>query len=665
MRNRQRWTVVYALFLLLIPLGTTLASPPPLQIETTFLPPTESPLTGSPTPELASDEPRSPRIILVMDISGSMETHVLPDFEELPEDVQELVSQLEEIDNGAEIVDIDTKTKAIEKSDEVIASNEAINKSYIKVEEFFRDQGFKSIQSFASQFGLELAQDSCDPQVALAMVISRTWEELEPYFSTICPLGASDELKEKIHERLSYLDDPDYQTLISTYYDALQAQDDLFTNLGYYDLLNQRENLLQSKGYYNILDKIEARAEELGYPTRLDLAKVASATLIDLSKLDDISGSTDSRIGLVQFSDDPYLIMPLSDQFDSLKTVIETLQSQGGTNIGGGLQLALDEIGEADPNHPALIILMSDGNPTRGMTSDQILALLAPRAADAGIQICTAGFASKEDEIDAELMNALADQTKGKYAFAKTGEELLNFFVSCRQGLLSNIVSQLQGNVLAGEVKDAGTVDVPEDTAGVKLTLNYLDGELEMVLTDPQGQEVTEEYPGYQTQKEANVQLSTLKDPTPGEWHLTIKSITAPQKGSIYNILVSMTERQITPTPVPSATPTPSPGFLSGGALPAAIGGCLCLGLLLLAIAGAVVFILRRRGNAPPPTPTPVATPPAQPPEAPSTEPGFDAGATLVSQSKRSEASDTSDLSATIVHRPQKEEESDDSTSAV
>lgn len=599
---------------LTLPARPTAAAPQP-QLSTAGPTPTATvpiPITTFDPPSIGDP---GPQIILVMDISGSMEARVFP--EDVPEDVLALQSQLKDLEESEDVLELKATAEEIEKSTEFVAAQDVVDEAYLAVEDYFPAHGLKSAQAVTTKLELLMAEGSCaTTENAYLIATARDIQEANGQLNTDCGFDLDPEIRIEMVTLLAYIEDPEYAELIAHFYDAYDAQDQLMASIGYYDALNQVSDLLVSRGYNEIYTQLETRAIELGYPTRLELAKAAASTLIDLSRLDDVSGGYQTRIGLVVFSNSGRLLMPLTEDFDLVDDQVQLLYPYGGTNISSGLELALENFPTTnDPDRPALIVLMSDGQPVSGLgyTSEQIIERQTPSLNEAGVEVCTAGFATSEDEIDAELMEQLAVQTDGDYGFARTGEELLGFFARCRQSLMDEIASALTGSAVTGAVAEAGSFEVPENTGEVKVNLTWLEGNLELLLIDPAGDEVIAGTEGYTTQREGNVQLTTITNPTPGTWSARVRSIESPEKGSLFNILVSLVEQQqptATPTLEPTAEPTDAPasGGVLGGMLPYVLGGCLCLTVLIALGGGAAALITRRMRR------TPDALPPSQPP---------------------------------------------------
>ncbi len=128
-------------------------------------------------------------------------------------------------------------------------------------------------------------------------------------------------------------------------------------------------------------------------PSRLARAKL---TLQDL-----LSQLTGDRVGLVAFAGTAFLQAPLTIDYDAVLNAADELDSDlipmGGTNLGAGIDLALEAFGKAEAGNRA-ILLMSDGEPTAdNEQADGVKA--ATRAAEAGVKVFTMGFGTNEGSL--------------------------------------------------------------------------------------------------------------------------------------------------------------------------------------------------------------------------------------------------------------------------
>jgi Ca-activated chloride channel family protein len=170
------------------------------------------------------------------------------------------------------------------------------------------------------------------------------------------------------------------------------------------------------------------------------------------------------QIGIVSFSDFGILSQAPTRDKGAVNRAIDRLQPQRGTNIGGGLQAALDAIYEgsdtprpgaqnqspfapAQPTPapgaeaakappPATIVLLSDGQSNTGPSP----LAVADEAVLAGIKVYTIGIGTPQGTVlriqgrnvftrlDEETLQAVADATGGKYLSAQDENELGNVY---------------------------------------------------------------------------------------------------------------------------------------------------------------------------------------------------------------------------------------------
>jgi Ca-activated chloride channel family protein len=156
------------------------------------------------------------------------------------------------------------------------------------------------------------------------------------------------------------------------------------------------------------------------------------------------------KIGVVSFSDYGALVAPPTRERKQVVDAIRRLRPQRGTNIGGGLQAALDAIYEGvdgDPidssrtpssneatakGPPASIVLLSDGQSNTGPQPERV----AEEAVDNGVKVYTIGIGTPQGTIlqiqgrnvftrlDETALRNVADLTGGRYFNAQDEGEL-------------------------------------------------------------------------------------------------------------------------------------------------------------------------------------------------------------------------------------------------
>ncbi len=148
------------------------------------------------------------------------------------------------------------------------------------------------------------------------------------------------------------------------------------------------------------------------------------------------------------------------------------LRAEGGTNIERALLEAMDV---ADRERPTILIFLTDGLPTEGVTdSDQILRDVN-NAAPNNVRLFTFGVG---DDVDTILLDSLADDNHGASAYVRPGERLDEavsaFYAKVQAPVLADLNIDF-GNIL---VSDLYPDPLPDLFAGSQLVLvgRYRDG---------------------------------------------------------------------------------------------------------------------------------------------------------------------------------------------
>jgi Ca-activated chloride channel family protein len=165
-------------------------------------------------------------------------------------------------------------------------------------------------------------------------------------------------------------------------------------------------------------------------PTRLEAAQAAARTLVDQLPGND-------RVGLVSFSSSATLMSPLTDNHEQVKAALDNLRANGGTAIGDGLALALQQFAPSSgasatrqQRAPAIIVLLTDGVSNAGQDPMQA----ATQATAAGIPVETVGIGLRNATVrvrgqevggvDEATLQSIADATGGKYYYAEAAGQL-------------------------------------------------------------------------------------------------------------------------------------------------------------------------------------------------------------------------------------------------
>jgi Ca-activated chloride channel family protein len=164
-------------------------------------------------------------------------------------------------------------------------------------------------------------------------------------------------------------------------------------------------------------------------PTRLGAARDAAKQLVS-------SLPTGAQVGIVAFSDRASMVAPLSPNASAAQQALDRLTAGGGTAIGDGLNLALDQLAQrpTDSNSgeraPAEVVLLSDGESNMGRPP----AAAAARAAQEGVQVNTIGIGTRGQQtslnrqtrvgLDEATLESIASTTGGQYFYAADANQL-------------------------------------------------------------------------------------------------------------------------------------------------------------------------------------------------------------------------------------------------
>jgi hypothetical protein len=125
------------------------------------------------------------------------------------------------------------------------------------------------------------------------------------------------------------------------------------------------------------------------------------------------------RIAVVDFDSWATVLQALTTDHDAAKAAIDMIDDDGGTDIGAGLQAALDHLDAlAEPGRARVVVLLTDGE---GSYSSS----LTTRARDSGTVVYTVGLGSSVDE---NLLASIASGTGGTYFQVENADDLIETF---------------------------------------------------------------------------------------------------------------------------------------------------------------------------------------------------------------------------------------------
>lgn len=203
----------------------------------------------------------------------------------------------------------------------------------------------------------------------------------------------------------------------------------------------------------NLALVIDRSGSMSGY--KLNQAKQAARQLVSQLRPED-------RLAIVHYGSDVKAmegVFATPENQDRLLAYIDGIWDDGGTNIGAGLTTGRDLLLRAKHDFKVnRLILISDGQPTEGVTDHASLVNIVREVRQAGVSVSSIGVG---EDFNEQLMESFAEVGAGAYAYLQDASQLQQIFAKD----LNAASTQVARNVTL-------TVKVP---AGARLvrTLGY------------------------------------------------------------------------------------------------------------------------------------------------------------------------------------------------
>lgn len=577
MNKKQLWAITLLLTLTLACQGL---SQPVLVESATFPPP--SPVvqfSGEPNSTPNAEAQSQSQIILVIDISGSMASYVIPSPP--PEELRNLLDDIYAVENDPDIKVLEDQLDAIRERPEIKEAEDKLSQAEYEKAKYIQDALGVDLFDLTLELQEKLIQQTCQEYLVTGIMGADSTEDATNFLENNCSTMPGSEVNE-IANMLAFLNNSQVQELASKAQTLDIEYDELIERTNYEGIERNLESLYDNSGYYNLNEELEKEAQRLGLPTRLDFAKSAAFSIFDLMELDQRAGGQNQQIGLVVFTTYAKMLLPLTTNIENARIAVKDLEEQNMTNLGGGLEIAL-EMSEETKN-PTTIILLSDGWANVGHSRSAIMGSLSGQAKTQGIRVCSTGFGTKEDDVDSDLLSQIAKNTGGKYLFTSSGGELVSFFIACRQSTVYENVDVFQGPVDSGQVVTVKEFEVAENTAEMTLSLNFINGDLTLLITDPKGEQVFAGYPLATQTFSSGLQVWKVEKPMSGVWKIEVKSNDTGKNVGVYHVVVS----------TKPGTAVEKNILLFGGVL---LAGGICLTVAFIVLGGLLYFFKRKSGK--------------------------------------------------------------------
>jgi Ca-activated chloride channel homolog len=196
-----------------------------------------------------------------------------------------------------------------------------------------------------------------------------------------------------------------------------------------------------------------------GSPVEAERAPIACALLLDVSgsmsgppleclvqsveKLCELAQPPD-QLAMVVFSESASVVSPLTEMDAAGRRLFATrarrLDADGGTNIEDALKKGASVVRSAPPGARQSLLLLSDGQPNRGVADPADLARIVVGLRP-HIAVSSLGYGVKHSE---DVLSAIADAGAGRFQFITNP-------ASCRRDLAVALGSQ--GDIVAGSIE--------------------------------------------------------------------------------------------------------------------------------------------------------------------------------------------------------------------
>ncbi len=157
----------------------------------------------------------------------------------------------------------------------------------------------------------------------------------------------------------------------------------------------------------------------------------------------------DDRFNVISFSTESRPFQPklvsAADHVDAARQHIDQLKAIGGTNINEALADAL-KMATGDPKRPYMIVFMTDGKPTVGVTDVKEILKNVSAANKDKVRIFVLGVGSN---VNTRLLDRLADDNHGNRDYVTEKEDLeiklSNFYTALANPVLSDVSVSFNG----------------------------------------------------------------------------------------------------------------------------------------------------------------------------------------------------------------------------
>jgi len=182
--------------------------------------------------------------------------------------------------------------------------------------------------------------------------------------------------------------------------------------------------------------------------------------------LDHLQG--EDRFNIISFSTGvrqyAYRLQPASER-EEAHAWVKQLDAVGGTDINRAL---LETLAQVDPDRPAMVIFLTDGLPTEGVTEPEMIMANVAREAGKNVRLFTFGVGH---DVNTVLLDGISQAHRGASSYVTPGqsieEEVSGFYAKVSTPLLADLELDFGGV----HVDDIYPYPLPDLFAGTQLVI--------------------------------------------------------------------------------------------------------------------------------------------------------------------------------------------------
>lgn len=255
-----------------------------------------------------------------------------------------------------------------------------------------------------------------------------------------------------------------------------------------------------------------------------DMRKSAMKVIID-----QLQGN--ENIFIVDFDNNASWINPYNWQNvdkQDLKSTINRINSDGGTNVGAGLEELRRALESSNVSGRTGVLLLSDG---LGDYSNQ-----AEWYRQRNIPVYTISFIGEDNS---KLLNDIASLTSGNYLKANSGNEIITAFNQFLNYLRGDaILTVYKSNILQGE-QLTSSFFTESNLQNLFVTLVWRGSTIDLKLHSPDGKIFSSQSSGSEWKAGDNYIFVKIDNPAVGKWTADLFGTQIPAGGEDFNFQVS------------------------------------------------------------------------------------------------------------------------------